>query len=106
LDTPNLTAIIPLNASVAETNTYPPHVKKPRVFQQNVLSAMVTTLQTTGDAQSTRNFNLLFKKKTLTLNPEISLELSSFLEELKNLICPLISLLTTVINKLIISKDD
>jgi len=39
-------------------------------------------------------------------NPDISLKLSSFLEELKNLICPLISLLTTVINKLIVSKDD
>lgn len=39
-------------------------------------------------------------------DPDISLKLSSFLEELKNLICPLISLLTTVINKLIVSKDD
>jgi len=107
----------------------------------------VITLRTTEDAQSIRNFNLLYiKKKNFnpqsnhvlltsvnatsisasnfpktytqattdnannptnpTTYPDISLKLSSFLEELKNLICPLISLLTTVINKLIVSKDN
>lgn len=125
-----------------ETTTCPFYVKNLRIFQQNVLSVVVITQQTTGDAESIRNSNLFYNKQknpipipqstfvnpsivnatsnsssdphktyartttenaknyskfTSSTTPEISLKLSSFLEELKNLICLLISLLTTVI---------
>ena len=56
-------------------------------------------------AQATTENSNNHSKFTSSTDPDISLKLSSFLEELKNLICPLISLLTTVINKIIISND-
>lgn len=82
----------------------PPHNVKPNIV--NATSNSSTNPPKSYAQATSVNANISSDNHQQTEHDILPSKLSSFLDDFKNLINPLISLLTTLINSLILSKND